>query len=134
MTTPERSANAEHRPRPRVLLVDDDRPVADALEEILIDDGYDVVKAYGARDALRAVDDNRFDLLLLDLMMPDMDGMSLLRLLRRRRATERVPVALITAHPHVSDEAMACAGVRACFHKPFDVAVFLARVHGLCPV
>ncbi|MFN7955662.1 MAG: response regulator [bacterium] len=134
MAPPERSARAEQRARPRVLLVDDDRPVADALEEILIDDGYDVVKVYGARDALRAADGACFDLLLLDLMMPDMDGMSLLRILRQRHATEGVAVALITARPHVSDEVLACEGVGACFHKPFDVAAFLSRVHGLCPV
>jgi DNA-binding response OmpR family regulator len=125
---------AAERPRPRILLVDDDRPVADALEEILVDDGYDVVKVYGAREALRATDEARFDLLLLDLAMPEMDGLALLGLLRLRGATEKLPVALITARPSLSDETLAHQGVQACFHKPFDVATFLHRVHGLCPV
>lgn len=117
-----------------ILCVEDEPEMIDLIRLILSRKGFNVQGAAGGVEGIRLIRELRPNLVLLDLMMPDMDGMSLLRILRHHSATERVPVALITAHPHVSDEAMACAGVRACFHKPFDVAVFLASVHGLCPV
>ncbi|MEA2524372.1 MAG: two-component system, OmpR family, response regulator MprA [Thermomicrobiales bacterium] len=104
-----------------ILVVDDERPICDLLAELLEDEGYRVVRAYDGVAALAAAERQRPDLVLSDVMMPGLDGVSLVRCLRNRGV--RAPAVLMSAVyadvdlPHVRF-----------VPKPFDVDDILAVV------
>ena len=85
-----------------VLVVDDEQLVAETLVEVLVWDGHEVLTASNGEDALALVDARVPDILVIDFMMPIMDGVEALRELRareRQRGTPRVPTILMTAAP-----------------------------------
>ncbi|MEW5853552.1 MAG: response regulator [Myxococcota bacterium] len=85
------------RGRATILVVDDESAVVQALAEALTSEGYVVVAAPHGLAALEAVTVHRPDLILLDLMMPVMDGLAFLRRLRAQSPGDEVPVVLMTA-------------------------------------
>jgi CheY-like chemotaxis protein len=120
---------------PRVLVADDDAPIRALVAQVLTSDlGAAVGEAADGYELVRAVAEDPPDLVLLDLRLPVLDGFAVLRWLRRRPATARVPVvALTAADPAALRRALdgGCAGFVA---KPFDldelvetVRPFLAR-------
>lgn len=74
----------------RILLVDDEPTVLSVVERVLKRGGYDVTVCSGGQQALRCYEPNRFDLVLLDVMMPDLDGVEVLRRLRAAHAGARI--------------------------------------------
>ena len=78
-----------------ILVVDDERPICDLLADLFDDEGYDVRRAYDGQSALAAAERQRPDLVLSDVMMPGLDGVSLVHRLRDRGI--RVPVVLMSA-------------------------------------
>ncbi|HJL20459.1 MAG TPA: sigma-54 dependent transcriptional regulator [Sandaracinaceae bacterium LLY-WYZ-13_1] len=112
---------------PRVLVVDDDAGVRYTLRGVLEDEGYEVEDAADGAEALARVDDDTFHLVLTDLRMPKVDGLSLLRRLRDRPQPPRV--ILITAHgsERTAVEAMK-HGAYDYFRKPFEPDELLAVV------
>ena len=76
-----------------ILVVDDEKEIADLLEIYLISDGFQVLKAYSAKEGLRILEEKKIDLVLLDVMMPDMDGIDRksTRLNSSHRCTSRMP-------------------------------------------
>jgi two-component system response regulator HydG len=111
----------------RVLVVDDDDGVRFTLRGILEDEGLDVTEAADGRAALARLDEGRFDLVISDLRMPELDGLGLLRAVRARPEPPRV--ILVTAH---GSERQAVAAMREgahdYFRKPFDTDELLAVV------
>src|SRR5215204_634757 len=107
-----------------ILVVDDERPICDLLAELFEEEGYRVLRAYDGVTALATAERYRPDLILSDVMMPGLDGVSLTRRLRERG--QRVPVVLMSAVyadvdlPHVRF-----------VPKPFDVDNVLAVVERL---
>jgi CheY-like chemotaxis protein/HAMP domain-containing protein len=94
-----RKAIAAESPGPgRVLVADDDRFVAEAVRSILAREGLGARVAAGGEEALRAAAEEAPDLAVLDLTMPDLDGVEVLRRLRARPETRGLPVILMTAH------------------------------------
>src|SRR5919106_82261 len=85
----------------RIVVVDDEPPITDAVATALGYEGFDVTEAHGGRDGLELVLDQRPDLVILDVMLPDLDGMSLLRRLRQDGVD--VPVLFLTARDEPSD-------------------------------
>lgn len=83
--------------RAKILSVDDERDVTDLVHFNLSRAGYDVVTADCGRAALRAVEEHRPDLILLDLMLPDIDGFGVCEILRRDPETAAIPVIILTA-------------------------------------
>jgi len=83
--------------RPLILSVDDEQDVTELVEFHLTRVGCDVVTASNGRDALQAVARRRPDLILLDLMLPDIDGFGVCEILRRDPATATIPILLLTA-------------------------------------
>jgi len=81
----------------RVLVVDDDPPVVELLRQALSDAGFQVEAAPDGAHALLAIDALRPDLVVLDAMMPVMDGFQVLRTLRERPATADLPVVMLTS-------------------------------------
>lgn len=105
----------------RVLVIDDDPDVSLLARLQLENAGYDVVEAATAADGLRRALDTAPDVVLLDWMLPDGDGIGLLAELQAREATSDVPVIMVTARSHAGDQRAAWeAGVVDYLTKPFD--------------
>src|SRR5581483_2801952 len=115
---------AEH---PRVLVVDDDEVIRGFLREALEDDGYDVEVAGDGREALAVVDRWRPDLILLDLMMPEMDGWTFRAELRRHPDLAEIPVIVLSAVRDLGARAAALEAA-ALVAKPFDLDRLLETI------
>lgn len=114
----------------RVLVIDDDRAVRDALRRALILDRYEVHAAEGGLDGLQRVEETRPDVIVLDVMMPDVDGLEVCR--RLRALGDRTPILMLTARDAVSDRIDGLdAGADDYLVKPFDVGELTARVRAL---
>jgi DNA-binding response OmpR family regulator len=88
----------------KILLVDDEEDILDFLELILEEQGYTVLKANSGREALAAAQLNRPELILLDIMMPEMDGWEVLKLLKADEEVSHIPVAMLTARTEMKDK------------------------------
>ncbi len=113
----------------RVLVVDDDPNIRTSLRFALEDEGYDVVEAPTGEDALERMAEQPADLVLLDLMLPGMDGFECCRQLRR---TSDVPVVVVSARGETSDVVGGLeAGADDYVTKPFALAELTARLRAL---
>ena len=119
--------NALPRPvdHPLVLVVDDDPDILDAICDILGGEGYRVARAKHGREALERVDEERPAVILLDLMMPVMDGLAFAHALREDRR-DGTPIVVISADGNPQKAAM--AGAQGFLAKPFDIDALLAEV------
>jgi two-component system response regulator MprA len=114
----------------RILIADDDRAVRDALRRALTLGGYDVELAAGGQETLDAVARATPDAIVLDIGMPDVDGLEVCR--RLRRAGDRVPILMLTARDAVEDRIEGLdAGADDYLVKPFDVGELRARLRAL---
>jgi len=113
----------------RILVVDDDPVNRDLLTRRLEREGHSVQNAPDGAEALRALAEGGFDLVLLDVLMPGMSGLEVLRAIRRERPLAGLPVILATALDG-SDHVVDGLGLGASDHvtKPFDMPVVMARV------
>jgi DNA-binding response OmpR family regulator len=113
--------------RPRILLVDDEQPIQTLLSFPLQRDGYEVVAASDGREALARFAEQRFDLVVLDVMLPRMDGLEVCRRLRAQR--ERVPIIMLSAKSEEIDKVLGLElGADDYITKPFSVREFRSRV------
>lgn len=114
----------------RVLVVDDERAVRDALRRALALDGYDVDVAEDGRGALRTLSTGSPEVIVLDVLMPEPDGMAVCR--RIRRAGDQTPILMLTVRDRVQDVVAGLdAGADDYLTKPFDVQELLARLRAL---
>ena len=88
----------------KILVVDDEKDVRDLLTDILLDAGHDVIEAVDGGEAVDKARNERPDLMMLDVLMPVMDGLQVLRRLREDPATEEMPVVLVTAFSVEDDD------------------------------
>ena len=112
--------------RPLVLVVDDDPDILDAVCDILEGEGYRVARARHGLEALERLEAERPSLVLLDLMMPVMDGPSFATALRQRRMERPVPVVVISADGN--PQKAQAVGAQGYLAKPFDIDALLAQV------
>lgn len=114
----------------RLLLAEDERELADALAMILKHSNYSVDVVYNGQDALDYLEGQEYDGAILDIMMPIMDGLSVLR--RIRSAGNGVPVLLLTAKSGVDDRVEGLdGGANDYLTKPFDTRELLARIRAM---
>ncbi|TIC82891.1 response regulator transcription factor [Nocardioides sp. GY 10127] len=118
------------QPRPRVLVVDDDRAVRDSLRRSLEFNGYEVSTADDGAQALASIAQARPDVVVMDVMMPRLDGLESTRALRS--AGNDVPVLVLTARDAVGERVEGLdAGADDYLTKPFALAELLARLRAL---
>jgi two-component system response regulator MprA len=114
----------------RILIVDDDRPLRDALRRTLVLGGYDTLQAGDGQEALTQVAAAAPDAVVLDVGLPDIDGLEVSR--RLRAAGNRVPILMLTARDAVGDRIDGLdAGADDYLVKPFDVGELKARLRAL---
>lgn len=108
------------------MIVEDEEKLARFIELELCHEGYGVEKAFDGRSGLDMAESGRFDLILLDIMLPGMSGMELLRRLRRN---SEVPVIMLTARDTVMDKVTGLdMGANDYITKPFEIEELLARI------
>lgn len=113
----------------RILVVDDDKEIVRLLRSYLDKAGFDVLVAHDGRTAVHILRREKPDLLLLDLMLPDMDGYDITRLLRNDDSLQQIPVIMITARVEDSDKIVGLElGADDYVTKPFNPAEVVARV------
>ena len=110
----------------RILLVDDEQSIQTLLSYPLRKEGYDVVHAADGRQALERFDEERFDLVVLDLMLPKVDGLEVCRQLRTRSS---VPIIMLTAKSEEIDKVVGLElGADDYITKPFSMREFSSRI------
>lgn len=119
-----------------VILVVDDRPQnIELLEAYLVPQGYEIIKAANGEEALEKLSGNQIDLILLDVMMPGMDGFEVTRRVRQDNAHRLLPIILVTALRETEDRVKGIdAGCDDFISKPVDKMELLARVRSLLKV
>jgi two-component system, OmpR family, response regulator MprA len=114
----------------RILVVEDDRALRDALRRTLVLGGYEALTANGGQEALSQVASGLPDALVLDVGLPDIDGLEVAR--RLRSAGNRVPILMLTARDAISDRIDGLdSGADDYLVKPFDVGELKARLRAL---
>ena len=110
----------------RILLVDDEQPIQTLLSYPLRKDGYEVVHAGDGQEAIERFEQQPFDLVVLDVMMPRLDGLEVCRRLRRRSS---VPIIMLTARAEEIDKVVGLElGADDYITKPFSMREFRSRV------
>jgi two-component system response regulator MprA len=114
----------------RILVVDDDKAVRDSLRRALVLEGYDVDLAADGAEALKSLTQASPDAMILDLQLPDIDGLEVCR--RLRSLGDRTPVLMLTARDAINDRVEGLdAGADDYLVKPFNLAELFARLRAL---
>ena len=121
--------------KPVILVVDDQFQNIELLEAYLVPQGYEIVKAASGQEALEKLVHNQIDLILLDVMMPNMSGIEVLKKLRADEKTKFIPVVMVTVLKETEDKVKALeAGCDDFISKPFDKVELLARVKSILKI
>ena len=115
-----------------ILIVEDEKEIRELLVFTLLRDGYEVIEAETAEVALEKIDNRLPDLILVDWMLPGMDGIDLAKRLRRDELTADLPIVMLTARGEEADKLKSFAGgIDDYITKPFSPRELLARVKAL---
>jgi two-component system phosphate regulon response regulator PhoB len=118
--------------RPRILIIEDERGLTDVLVYNLQREGYETIVAHDGQEGLRKAQMQLPDLILLDLMLPGMDGLEVCRQLRASEQTRHMPILMLTAKAEETDQVVGFSmGADDYVTKPFSVKVLLQRIKAL---
>lgn len=110
----------------KILLVEDDRDIVDMVRQYLTKEGFDVTAVYDGEEGMEAFRKERFDLLLVDIMMPRLDGIELVKIVRE---TSAVPILIMSAKDSDIDKALGLGfGADDYIAKPFSMIEISARI------
>ena len=113
----------------KVLIVDDEEHIRELIKFNLKKEGYDTEVAVNGTEALKIIREIKFDLILLDLMLPEIDGLEVCKEIRRNEETSDIPVMMITAKGEEFDKVLGLElGADDYMVKPFDPKELIARV------
>ncbi len=114
----------------RILLAEDERPLSRVLVKIFQKNNYSVDAVYDGEDALGYLQSGNYDAAVLDIMMPGMDGITVLK--KIRAAGNRLPILMLTAKSEVDDKVLGLdSGANDYLAKPFDTKELLARIRSI---
>ena len=121
---------ADHTDAIKVVCIEDDPEMIDLVKLILAREGYEVIGAMGGREGLETVEAVRPDLVLLDLMMPDMDGWEVYQQMKSSETMRDIPVIVVTAKAQSIDKVLGLhiAKVNDYITKPFGPSELLSSV------
>jgi len=122
------SANLQPHHGPVVLVVDDDPDILEALSEILEAEGFEIRRARNGKEALERLEPDPPRLILLDLMMPVMDGWEFAQRMRQRPSVAHIPIIVLSADRNVGSKATDIGAVGH-LAKPFELTDLLQMVH-----
>ncbi len=118
----------EQRVPPRILIVDDEPAVADLIEAVLVSEGYTVAIARDGAQGLLLARDWSPDLILMDVMLPGVDGGTAIRRLKNDPATADIPIVAMSAGRTIRRQSGELTDADAALAKPFDIDALLAQV------
>ena len=119
-------------PQFSILVVDDNENIREVLAAILSGSGYRCESAKNGLDAMERVRQSRFDAVVTDLEMPEMDGIALTREIRQQFPS--LPVMVVTGHSDEEHRESAFrAGAKEFLSKPFDISDLIKKLHGMLP-
>ena len=115
-----------------ILTVDDEEHILELIEYNLMQNGFHVRKASCGEEALHYLNQEKIDLVLLDIMMEGMDGLEVLRYIRKNKELENLPVILLTAKTEERDKVLGLnLGADDYISKPFGINEMIARIHAV---
>jgi DNA-binding response OmpR family regulator len=104
----------------RILVVDDDKDIFEVVKYVAAQDGHEILHAVNGRQGLERAIADKPELIILDIMMPEMDGLTLNTHLASEMATKNIPVLILTAKGRMREMFSAAANVRGYMDKPFE--------------
>ena len=120
---------------PKILCVDDEPANLDLLEALLVPQGYAVIKAENGNEALTIIEEQKIDLVLLDVMMPEIDGFEVCKKMKGNERYRNVPIIMITATSATDDRVKGIqSGAEDFISKPIDSTEVLARIRALLKI
>jgi excisionase family DNA binding protein len=130
-----RSGPGRQQAGPVVLLVDDDERMRELVRSELEREGYDVQEAASADEGLAAIESRKPELVLLDVMMPHVDGWEMLRRIQERHGAGAIPVLMFSGQVDENATRQATSsGARGFIGKPFDLAELVDQAKSIVPV
>jgi len=113
----------------RLLLIEDDKEISEMLGNYLAAEGFSLVSAYDGQEGCGRFRENRFDCVLLDLMIPKKSGLDVMKYIRQ---TSTVPIIIITAKDTDTDKTIGLGlGADDYISKPYDIDILLAKISGI---
>ncbi|KPU28308.1 ArsR family transcriptional regulator [Caloranaerobacter sp. TR13] len=113
----------------KILVVDDEEHIIELIRFNLETNGYNVISANDGKEALKKVKEEKPDLVILDLMLPSIDGIEICKILRKDKETEKLPIIMLTAKSEEIDMILGLEiGADDYITKPFSIRELLARI------
>lgn len=110
----------------RILLVEDDHSISEMVDHYLTKEGFEIVHAFDGEEGIRRFQEQAYDLILLDIMLPELNGMDVLKIIREK---SKIPVLMISAKDGDVDKALGLGfGADDYIAKPFSMIELTARV------
>lgn len=116
----------------RILIVDDKEDNLLLMQTLLEAEGYNVELAYNGASALDKIEYSPPSLVLLDVMMPGMDGYEVTRRIRENDSTALIPIVLLTGYREQNDTSLSELGANGIISKPVDLGELMEKVKGFC--
>ncbi|MEO0094689.1 MAG: response regulator [candidate division WOR-3 bacterium] len=115
-----------------ILVIDDEDDILDFVERVLKDGGYKVFKAKDAKQGLAILQSEKIDLILLDIMLPEIDGWQMMQMLKSEEQLKKIPVAMLTARVDAYDKIIGLKeGAVDYICKPFTADELLKRINDI---
>lgn len=116
----------------KILITEDSPTILEILKSVLVEEGYDVIAAVDGQQALELVRTEKPDLIVLDLMLPKIDGYKVCRMLKFDEKYKNIPIIMLTARTKESDENLGKeVGADAYIRKPFEPEIIIDKIREL---
>ena len=116
----------------KILIVEDDRDISEMVEYNLREEGYDTISAFNGEDGLRLAKKEKPDLIILDIMLPIIDGLEVCRILKKEQITAEIPVIILSAKSQETDKIVGLElGADDYVTKPFSPRELIARIRAI---